>query len=74
MALPADQEKRDPAFAHVPASDLPEFRQDGATVRVIIGEGDVGGDNVMIDNPLIDRRWTAAKTDPISEDWDLNAR
>jgi len=43
-------------------------------VRVIIGEGNVGGDNVMIDNPLIDRRWTAAKTDPVSEDWDLNAR
>ena len=43
-------------------------------MRVIIGEGNVGGDNVMIDNPLIDRKWTAAQTDPISEDWDLNAR
>ena len=38
MALPKDQETREPAFLHVPASDLPEFRQGGARVRVIVGE------------------------------------
>jgi len=43
-------------------------------LRLILGEGNVGGDNVMIDNPLLDRKWSAAETDPISEEWDLNAR
>ena len=38
MALPTDQEMREPAFVHVPASELPEVRRDGATLRVIIGE------------------------------------
>ncbi len=38
MALPTDQESREPAFAHYPASDLPEFERGGATIRVIIGE------------------------------------
>lgn len=38
MALPAEQESREPAFTHYPAADLPEIKRDGATVRVIIGE------------------------------------
>ena len=38
MALPTDQEERDPAFVHYPASELPDIDQDGVNVRVIIGE------------------------------------
>jgi redox-sensitive bicupin YhaK (pirin superfamily) len=38
MALPGEHEEIAPDFAHYPATDLPEFETDGATVRVIIGE------------------------------------
>ena len=38
MALPVELEEIEPAFAHTPASELPEIQQDGATIRVIIGE------------------------------------
>jgi redox-sensitive bicupin YhaK (pirin superfamily) len=38
MALPTEQEERDPDFAHFPASDLPELNHKGVTVRVIMGE------------------------------------
>ena len=38
LALPADQEECDPAFAHYPAEGLPEIEHDGVTVRVIMGE------------------------------------
>ena len=38
IALPDDQEEIEPAFVHTPASDLPEIKQDGATVRIIMGE------------------------------------
>lgn len=38
MALPIDQEEREPDFVHYPANKLPEFERDGVTVRVIIGE------------------------------------
>jgi redox-sensitive bicupin YhaK (pirin superfamily) len=38
MALPLDQEEREPAFAHFPAGDLPGFDVGGTSVRVIMGE------------------------------------
>jgi len=38
MALPRDQEECEPAFRHYAAEDLPEFEQDGVTIRVIMGE------------------------------------
>jgi len=37
MALPEDKQEIDPAFAHTPASDLPELGVGGVTVRVIAG-------------------------------------
>ncbi len=37
MALPTDQEEREPAFVHYPATDLPELDIDGVAIRVIIG-------------------------------------
>ena len=37
IALPLDLEETEPTFLHYPASSLPEFRVDGATVRVIMG-------------------------------------
>jgi len=38
MALPRDEEEREPAFVHYPAAELPELEIDGCTVRVIMGE------------------------------------
>ena len=38
MALPRDEEEREPAFVYYPAADLPELEIDGCTVRVIMGE------------------------------------
>jgi hypothetical protein len=42
--------------------------------KVIIGEGNVGGDNVMIDNPLIRFQRTAADTKDVSEEFTLTTR
>lgn len=38
MALPDEEEEREPAFAHYPAADLPELDIDGCSVRIIMGE------------------------------------
>ena len=38
VALPAAHEETAPEFIHTPAGDMPEFPQDGAEVRVLVGE------------------------------------
>ena len=38
IALPDDKEEIEPAFEHIPASELPEVEQDGCTIRVIMGQ------------------------------------
>jgi hypothetical protein len=42
--------------------------------QVILGEGNVGGDNVMIDNPLVKFKVTAADTDDTSKEFSFNTR
>lgn len=42
--------------------------------KVIIGEGNVGGDNVMIDNPIVRFQRTAADTQDVSEEFTLTTR
>ena len=42
--------------------------------RVIIGEGNVGGDNVMIDNPIVNFKRSAAETDDVSQEVPLVTR
>jgi redox-sensitive bicupin YhaK (pirin superfamily) len=37
VALPMKDEETAPAFAHTPASEIPELREDGVTLRVIAG-------------------------------------
>jgi len=39
VALPVDAEQGEPAFQHVAAGEIPQAEVDGATVRVLIGEG-----------------------------------
>jgi hypothetical protein len=42
--------------------------------RVIIGEGNVGGDNVMIDNPIVRFERTAAESTDVSQEFTLTTR
>lgn len=42
--------------------------------RVIIGEGNVGGDNVMIDNPIVKFERTAAESNDVSQEFTLTTR
>ena len=42
--------------------------------RVIVGEGNAGGDHVMIDNPLVEMKRTAAETENVTEEFTLVAR
>ena len=37
LALPSDKEEVDPAFEHVPKTDLPVANGDGATARIVMG-------------------------------------
>lgn len=37
MALPIEEEEREPSFVHYAASELPELTIDGCTVRIIMG-------------------------------------
>ena len=43
-------------------------------LKVVIGEGNVGGDHVMIDNPLVELTRTAAELDDRTEEHVLVAR
>ena len=42
--------------------------------RVVIGEGDQGGDHVRIDTPLVDAKRTAAESADVTEEFTLVAR
>lgn len=42
--------------------------------RVIVGEGNVGGDNVMIDNPIVKFERTAAEASDVSQEYVLTTR
>jgi hypothetical protein len=45
-----------------------------AYVKVIVGEGEAGGNNVMIDNPLIECKRTAAELDNVNEEFTIQGR
>ena len=45
-----------------------------AFVKVIVGEGESGGNNVMIDNPLVECKRTAAETENVNEEFTIQAR
>jgi hypothetical protein len=44
------------------------------TLRVVIGEGNVGGEHVMIDLPLVETARTAAEMDDKTEEFVIDAR
>jgi hypothetical protein len=43
-------------------------------LKVIIGEGNMGGNNVMIDNPLLEYKRTAKEIKNFSEDFEVKGR
>ena len=45
-----------------------------AFLRLTVGEGEAGGNTVMIDNPLVECKRTAAETDNVNEEFSLQAR
>jgi len=57
MALPGDKEEIEPAFAHYPAGDLPEFEVDGVVVRVIIGDAFGQRSPVAVHAPMLYLEW-----------------
>jgi hypothetical protein len=54
----------------------PERRATGrdATLKLVIGEGNVGGDHVMIDLPLVEMTRNGAESDDRTEEFVLEAR
>jgi hypothetical protein len=43
-------------------------------LKVTVGEGEAGGNTVMIDNPLVECKRTAAETENVNEEFSLQAR
>jgi len=43
-------------------------------IKFVVGEGEAGGNTVMIDNPLVECKRTAAETDNVNEEFTLQAR
>jgi hypothetical protein len=46
----------------------------GHTFKVIIGEGNIGGDNVMIDRPVVKFTRNAAETEDVSQEFSFTTR
>ena len=42
--------------------------------KLVVGEGDAGGNTVTIDNPLIESKRTAAETENVNEEFTLQGR
>lgn len=57
----------------VPSEPRKSFSADHV-FRVIVGEGDVGGDNVLIDKALVDFKRTAADAQDVSKEFTFTAR
>jgi hypothetical protein len=45
-----------------------------AFLKITVGEGESGGNTVMIDNPLVECKRTAAEIDNLNEEYPLQAR
>ena len=43
-------------------------------LKLVVGEGDAGGNTVTIDNPLIESKRTAAETENVNEEFTLQGR
>jgi hypothetical protein len=50
------------------------FYSSDVTLKVVVGEGNVGGDHVMIDEPLVVLSLTAADTENQTKEYTVEAR
>ncbi len=57
VALPKDQEEREPAFSHHPDSDLPTYEGEGLWARLIAGEAFGAKANVQVHSPMFYVHW-----------------
>jgi hypothetical protein len=46
----------------------------GSFLKLVVGEGESGGNTVTIDNPLIETKRTAAETENVNEEFTLQGR
>jgi hypothetical protein len=46
----------------------------GATLKIVVGEGEAGGGNILIDNTLVEYKRSAAETESIDEEFVVQAR
>ena len=46
----------------------------GSFLKLVVGEGDSGGNTVTIDNPLIESKRTAAETENVNEEFTIQGR
>jgi hypothetical protein len=49
-------------------------RMPGAALKIVVGEGEAGGGNILIDNTLIEYKRSAAETESIDEEFVVQAR
>ena len=53
LALPAESEETDPSFYHYAATDLPQWTENGATIKVIAGTGYDRESPVKVHSPTL---------------------
>ena len=60
------------------ATKRPEAERKSASpasfLKLVVGEGDAGGNTVTVDNPLIESKRTAAETENVNEEFTLQGR
>lgn len=52
VALPKDSEQSEPSFTHIPASELPEWEQDGVNMKLIAGQAFGKMSPIPVHSPL----------------------
>lgn len=75
MALPDSAEETEPAFEHYPATELPQWDVDGATVTLISGRAQGRVSPVRTHSPILYLAidWSAAATVAIAADYSERA-
>jgi hypothetical protein len=61
-------------FAATKRADGAKNAAPGSFLKLVVGEGESGGNTVTIDNPLIETKRTAAETENVNEEFTLQGR
>ena len=70
VGLPRADEETEPSFAHIPAAELPEFEQDGVSMRLIVGTAFGEAAPARVFSPIfwLDTRATKGARVPLPEE------